>query len=68
MKYGITTVRALRAAFWNMHPEASRKKVPDDEGSGTMYVADTRLAFIAWIDSLACDGVISEKLAKRATL
>lgn len=60
----ITTQRELRKQFWRLHPEASRKKIEN----GTMYIIDTRCAFVDFVDSLRKSDVISEALASRATL
>lgn len=59
----ITNQRDLRRSFWESHPEASRKRTRDGD-----YVADTRMAFVDYVDSRERDGTISEALAQRATL
>lgn len=58
----ITTQKEIRRAFWDNHPNAKRQKIRGD------YVTDTRVAFVDYVDMLARDGVISEKLAQRVTL
>lgn len=68
MAYAITSMRALRAAFWRDNPKASRKMITDYSGKGKMYCTDTRVAFVDYIDALQRAGQISEDLANRATL
>lgn len=58
----MTTQKQIRAAFWQEHPELSRKKISGD------YPTDTRVAFVDYVDYLEKSGVISETLAQRATL
>lgn len=64
----ITTQKELRKVFKAEHPQLDFKRITNYSGYGTMYKTDTRCAFINWLDALRCDGVISEKLADRATL
>lgn len=61
-----TTQKQIRKAFWESHPEASKKFRVYSEH--ITYLCDTRCAFVDYIDNLARDGVISESLASRATL
>jgi hypothetical protein len=63
-----TAQREVRAAFWEAHPDAERKKTPDYSGNGTMHVTDTRCAFSDYVDSLSRNGEISQALAERVTL
>ena len=58
----ITSQKQIRAEFWRVHPDLSRRRV------GADYPTDTRVAFVDFIDSLARNDEISEKLAQRATL
>lgn len=60
----ITNQRELRAAFWEAHPEFTRR------GNTTQndYPADIRLSFCDYIDRLNSDGIISNALTQRATL
>ena len=58
----ITNQKELRRAFWEAHPECSRKRRKG------IYCADTRVAFVDYVDACARDGIISEALALRATL
>lgn len=62
----ITTQKALREEFWAIHSEFSSdyqaKKRQND------YKCDIRVAWVDFVDMMAKDGQISEKLANRATL
>lgn len=69
-----TTAKEVRNAFFNMHPQYKRVVIKQHPG-GTYrdarhneYPADTRCAFVAYIDDLARSGEISEALASRVTL
>jgi hypothetical protein len=64
----MTNQKQIRAAFWQSHPEANRKRIRDHAGTGKMYTTDTRCAFVDFLDSLSRSGQISEALANRATL
>lgn len=64
----ITTQKALRAAFWAAHPDASRRLIRDYTGTGRMYCTDTRVAWCDYVDSMARSGQVSQALAARATL
>lgn len=68
MSYTYTSQAQIRAAFWQTHPDADRRKIPNYAGTGKMYCTDTRCAFSDFLDALARDGQISEALANRATL
>jgi hypothetical protein len=59
----MTNQKQVRAAFWEAHPTASRKKGRDGD-----YLTDTRVAFVDYVDMLSKDGTISEALASRVTL
>jgi hypothetical protein len=65
-----TTQAQVRAAFWDAHdgmPHITRCKVnPHKRGSD--YNADTRCAFVDYVDMLARNGDISDALAQRVTL
>lgn len=65
MTYTYTTQDALRRAFWEQHPNASRERVP---GFERVYVCDTRCTFVGWIDRLHRNSEISDALAQRVTL
>lgn len=60
------TISQVRESFWNEHPEYSkhyRKTYRQNQ-----YNATIRTAWGCYVDMLASSGLISEKLAKRATL
>lgn len=60
----ITTQTDLRAAFWEAHPDLTRhgRRKQND------YPADTRIAWVDYVDSMERDGQINVQLAQRATL
>ena len=64
----ITTQRELRRQFWADHPELSREKIKNYNGTGRMYPTDTRCAWCDWLDAMKKDGQISDALASRACL
>ena len=64
----ITTLRALRRAFWQAHPTLPRRRIRDYTGRGLMHATDTRCAWVDFIDAMARDGQIGNTLASRATL
>lgn len=68
MKYRITTQKQLRREFWATFPKLPKIKIPDDSGLRMIYTADTRMAFVDWLDGLEKSGEISEALAQSATL
>jgi hypothetical protein len=57
----ITTQAQLRSAFWMLHMRPRKLRNGD-------YPAETRLAFIDFVDYLARNNQISEKLAGKVTL
>ena len=68
------TESQVRKAFWEFHPQikcvkvrlaGSRRIVPAQQNS---QPADTRMAFVDFVDMLHRNGEISEKLADRVTL
>ena len=63
-----TTQKQIRAAFWEAHPDLTRRKITNYAGTGKMYQTDTRCAFCDFVDALNKDGQISDQLANRATL
>ena len=65
MKLSLTTIAAVRAAFWQAHPELEATRRP---GRQNKQDCDTRCAFVDFVDMLARSGEISEKLAGRVTL
>jgi hypothetical protein len=69
----MTTQKQIRAAFWQAHPTADRKRYPErdwtrEDKSRRDYCTDTRCLFVDFLDSLHRNGQISEALASRATL
>jgi hypothetical protein len=63
----LTTQKQIRAAFWEML-ESSPDYVPQFRRSQNKCPADTRVAFVDYVDMLARNGDISDALAQRATL
>jgi hypothetical protein len=66
----LTTQAQVRAAFWDAFPELeaiARRRRTFSKGQNAQ-ITDTRVAFCDYIDSLARDGQITEKLAARVTL
>jgi hypothetical protein len=60
------TITQVRKAFWESFPEfKSEYRVNKRQNS---YNATIRTTFVDYVDSLAKDGTISEKLANRVTL
>jgi len=69
----MTNQKQIRAAFWEAHPHANRKKYPArdwtrEDKSRRNYCTDTRCAFVDFVDYLNRSGIISDQLANRATL
>jgi hypothetical protein len=67
----LTTQRQVRRAFWSDHegfPHISRRRIRNYSGNGLMHNTDTRCAFADYVDWLARQGMIDEKLAQRVTL
>lgn len=61
----ITTQNEVRAAFWAQLPQASgyyKSKRQNEQPT------DVRVAFCDYVDNLARNGEISDKLAQRVTL
>ena len=68
-----TTQKEIRAAFWQTHPDADRRRYryswsSNDKTAPLVYCTDTRCAFVDFLDYLRQSGQISEALANRATL
>jgi hypothetical protein len=60
------TLTKLRESFWQTHPEYAesfRKTYRQNQYGDTI-----RAAWVDYVDNLERDGIISEKLAERATL
>jgi|TARA_R110000868_G_scaffold196018_1_gene441818 hypothetical protein len=69
----MTNQKQIRAAFWEAHPTANRKKYPArdwtrEDKSRRDYCTDTRCAFVDFVDHLNRSQIISDQLASRATL
>lgn len=66
----ITNQKELRRVFWQEHPRMAEQA----RAAGMLgkrqndQCATFRCAFVDWLDGLARAGVVSEKLAQRATL
>jgi len=68
-----TNQKQIRAAFWEAHPTANRKKYfardwTREDYTQRDYCTDTRCAFVDFVDHLCRSNQISEALANRATL
>lgn len=66
----ITSQKDLRATFWAENPEleqTARKRGTFSKGQNSQN-CNTRMAWVDFVDSMARDGRISEKLAFRAVL
>jgi len=66
----MTNQKQIRASFWEAYPEyeaTARKNGTLSKGQNSQN-CDIRCAFVDYVDSLARDGQISEKLADRVTL
>jgi hypothetical protein len=68
MSYTYTSQQQIRTAFWAMHADLPRRRIPDHSGGGTMYPTETRCAFVDFVDALERGGDISSTLAERVTL
>lgn len=78
--YRLTSQAAVRSAFWESMPPHIRPRYiacGRSEKTGRMkyrprtqneYPADTRMAFVDFVDSLSRDGMISASLAHNVTL
>jgi hypothetical protein len=69
----MTNQKQIRAAFWEAHPTANRKKYPArdwtrEDKSRRDYCTETRCAFVDFVDYLNRSQIISDQLASRATL
>ena len=66
----MTTQKQIRESFWDAFPQLeqqARARKTKSKGQNAQN-ADTRMAFVDYIDSLHRDGIISDKLAFNATL
>ena len=66
----MTTQKQIRAAFWEAHPqdEAHALKWGIKTAPQNRHNAGTRTAYGQYVNHLCQAGIISEKLASRATL
>jgi thiaminase len=66
----MTTQKQIRAAFWQAHPmhETHARKWGIKTAPQNRHNAETRTAFVEFVDALARNGEISENLASRTTL
>ena len=64
----LTTQKQVRAAFWREAEENYPYRVTKRRLSSGDYSADTRAAFVDFVDVLHKSGEISEALAQRVTL
>lgn len=65
----ITTQKQLREEFWSTFPEVEcRTNGRGNPLPQNQQPADTCMTFVDWLDSLARNGEVSERLAERATL
>ena len=62
----MTTQKQVRESFWNAFPQF--KSEYKKTYTQNQYHTDIRCSFVDYVDMLAKDGVISEKLAQRVTL
>ena len=62
----MTTQKQVRESFWNAFPEF--KSEYKKTYTQNQYRTDIRCSFVDYVDSLAKNGEISEKLAQRVTL
>ena len=58
------TEKELNAQFWVDHPELTHHK----GWKQNQYPADTRMAYVAYVDSMERSGSITRKVAMHATL
>ena len=71
MKFTITTQSEVRRLFWELRegqPGIRKQKIRNHAGTGKMHNADTRCAFVEYVDGMARSGEISDALAGRVTL
>jgi hypothetical protein len=63
----ITTQREIRNAFWTAHPGMKERDYRASYRQND-YSATVRCDFVAFVDSLARNGEITESLAAKVTL
>ena len=66
----MTTQKQIRASFWDSHPEHENhaRKWGIKTAPQNRHNCDTRQAFCDYVEYLNRSGIISDKLANRATL
>lgn len=64
MSFPITTQKDLRAAFWQAHPNLTRK----GQQKQNAYPTNVRVAWVEYVDAMCRCDEISVSLAQRATL
>jgi hypothetical protein len=67
VRYPVTNQRQIRRMFWAENSELSHAR-PVRFGDERAHVADTRQAFVEFIDRLARDREISPALARSVSL
>lgn len=68
-RYSYTTQAQVRAAFWAYHPALLKRCGPRGRAlPQNEQPADTRAAFVDFVDALEAGREISTELAQRATL
>ena len=69
MSFLFTSTRQLRTAFRReFKGKLDFRLIPDYSGDGKMYKADVRVSFVDWIDYLRNENLISDRLARSATI
>lgn len=63
-----TNQNQVREAFWDMADSMNGDGITRRKLRDGSYSTDTRCAFVDFVDMLARDGQISQKLAQRVTL
>ena len=66
----MTTQKQIRASFWAYIKETMPEYLKEYKASKRQneYFTDIRVSFTQYIDMLAKDGIISDKLAHKVTL
>jgi len=65
-RYRLTSTRAVRATFWGTFPDGKPREFRGK--SQNQLPADWRALWCDFVDALARDGTISERLARQVTL
>ena len=64
----MTTQKQIREAFWDSADPMNGDGITRRKLSDGGYTADTRMAFVDFVDMLHRDGEIGDALAQRVTL